>query len=210
MSKSLEAFTSWAIKNGKVSTPIGTFPGQCVSLVQQYLYQVFDIPFARRGNAKDFVPPTFVIVKGDYKPGDIIRYGASYGGGYGHIGYIDHNGRFVDQNGSNAYHVGTRSVPFSGYSRIYRPTRAFKLKNTVIPTPAPKPAYPKNITVTGTCFVRSAPRTDAKLAGTGKLVAGNTFVSVGLVAGQVFNGNNLWHKSSKGNYVWSGNTNVRK
>ena len=36
------------------------------------------------------------------------------------------------------------------------------------------------------------------------LVKGNTFTAVGTVAGETVNGNNIWYKSAKGNYVWSG------
>lgn len=208
---SLESFTSWAIRQGKVSNPNGTYPGQCVSLIQQYLAQVFGIPYAPRGNAKDFVPPTFTKLPAgtQRRPGDIIRYGKNYGGGYGHIGYIDHLGRFVDQNGSAALHVGVRNAPFGNINAVFRPTRAFKVKNAIIPVPPAKPAYPRNVVVTEPANVRSAPRTNAPLAGSKQLKPGDVFTSVGLVDGTSVSGNNKWHKSTKGNYVWSGNTNVR-
>lgn len=212
MSKSLESFTAWAIRAGKVSNPgVNTYPGQCVSLIQEYLSQVFGVPYAPRGNAKDFVPPTFqkLPASTQRRPGDIIRYGRGYGGGYGHIGYIDHLGRFVDQNGSAALHVAVRLSPFSGIDCVFRPTRAFQVKNVIVPVPAPKPAYPRNVVVTEPANVRNAPSTRAPLAGSKSLKPGDVFTSVGLVAGTSVSGNNLWHKSTKGNYVWSGNTNVK-
>lgn len=75
----------------------------------------------------------------------------------------------------------------------------------------PKPAYPRTVTVTspGGANVRSAPKVTAPLSGSKSLVKGDTFTSVGLVTGDNVTGNNKWHKSSKGNYVWSGNTNVK-
>lgn len=212
MSKSLESFTSWAIRAKQVSNPtVNTYPGQCVSLIQEYLSQVFGIPFAKRGNAKDFKPPTFqqLTSSTQRRPGDIIRYGKNYGGGYGHIGYIDHLGRFVDQNGTAAMHVGVRLQPFGGINAVFRPTRGFQVKNIVIPVPPAKPAYPRNVVVTEPANVRSAPRLNAPLAGSKILKPGDVFTSVGLVDGQSVGGYTKWHKSSKGNYVWAKNTNVR-
>lgn len=212
MSKSLESFTSWAIRAKQVSNPtVNTYPGQCVSLIQEYLSQVFGIPYAKRGNAKDFVPPTFQQLPAgtQRRPGDIIRYGKNYGGGYGHIGYIDHLGRFIDQNGTAAMHVGVRLQPFAGINAVFRPTRGFKVKNVIIPVPPAKPAYPRNVTVTEDAYVRNAPKLSAPLSGSRKLKPKDVFTSVGLVPGSSVRGNNLWHKSTKGNYIWSGNTNVR-
>ena len=85
---SLEEFENWALSQGQVANPNGTYPGQCVSLTQQYLDKCYGIPYAPRGNAKDFIPPKFHRLSGtsDLQPGDIVRYGANYGGGYGHIG----------------------------------------------------------------------------------------------------------------------------
>ena len=44
-----------------------------------------------------------------------------YGGGYGHIGLIDVNGRWYDQNGVKKLAIGYRDTPFSGYVCILRP-----------------------------------------------------------------------------------------
>ncbi len=35
----------------KLANPNGSYPGECVSLIQQYLYQRLDIPFQNRGKA---------------------------------------------------------------------------------------------------------------------------------------------------------------
>jgi len=66
---------------------------------------------------------------------------------------------------------------------------------------------PRTITVNiDALMVRSAPNTTAPLAGSQRLVRGNTFVAVGWQAGENVNGENRWWLSSKGNYVWSGGT----
>lgn len=121
MSESLQSFTSWAKAKGVVANPNGSYAGQCVSLVQQYLYRCYDVPYRARGNAKDFVPPKFHKVSGNYQAGDILRYGANYGGGYGHIGLIDEIGWWLDQNGVKRRAVGTSRYPFSGWNAVYRP-----------------------------------------------------------------------------------------
>jgi len=132
---SLQQFREWAVKNGKVANPDGSYKGQCVSLIQQYLKQVFGIPYKPRGNAKDFVPPGFVRVS-NLRPGDIVRYGSNYGGGYGHIGLIDDTGAYLDQNGIRVLAVGRQGKPFSGIQAIFRPTKKFNVKT-------PKPSKPK-------------------------------------------------------------------
>lgn len=202
---SLQQFREWAVKNRSVANPDGSYKGQCVSLCQQYLKQVFNIPFRARGNAKDYVPPGFVRVS-SLKPGDIVRYGSNYGGGYGHIGLIDDTGAFLDQNGTRVLAVGRRSTPFSGINAIFRPTKKFSVKTP----PAPKPKYPRKVTVTVPKLnVRAKPTSKSPLAGSKTLKKGDVFTSVGLVAGEKVAGNNKWHKSSRGNYCWSGGTNVK-
>lgn len=68
----------------------------------------------------------------------------------------------------------------------------------------------KTVTVTGPANVRKRPSTSAPLSGSKRLKKGDKFTSVGLVKGTNVNGNNKWHKTSKGNFVWSGNTNVKR
>jgi len=203
---SLQQFREWAVKNGKVANPDGSYKGQCVSLVQSYLTQVFAIPFKPRGNAKDFTPPGFVRVS-NLRPGDIVRYGSNYGGGYGHIGLIDDTGAFLDQNGIRVLAVGRQGKPFSGINAIFRPTKKFNVKT---PKPVAKPKYPRSVTTTSAANVRKKPSIKAPLSGSKTMPKGSVFTSVGLVSGDKVSGNNKWHKSSRGNYVWSGNTNVRR
>lgn len=206
MAKSLQQFREANPVAKRVANPNGTYPGQCVSLIQQYLLQVFNIPFKARGNAKDFVPPGFVRVS-SLRPGDIVRYGRNYGGGYGHIGLIDDTDTYLDQNGVRVLAVGRRSSPFTGIEAIFRPTKKFNVKT---PKPAPKPKYPRNVTVTAAKLnVRDKPTSKSPLSGSKTLKKGDVFVSVGLVTGEKVAGNNKWHKSSRGNYLWSGGTNVK-
>ena len=124
----LEKFGAWALDQGSVGNPeVNTYKGQCVSLIQQYLYRVFGIPYKARGNAKDWVrnPLPDVLEKLPntvaLQPGDILVYGSNYGRGYGHIALIDINGKFYDQNGVKKLAVGYQDKPFSGYVCVLRP-----------------------------------------------------------------------------------------
>lgn len=128
MAKSLEQFRKWALATGSVANPDGSYLGECVSLVQQYLYQVFDIPFAAHGDAKDFTPPTFERITGAPKPGDILRYGTNIGDDNGHVGLIDDLGKWLDQNTVKPQTVGETDKPPEGYDSIWRPTKAFSIR----------------------------------------------------------------------------------
>ena len=52
----LREFEKWALTQGSVANPEPDygFKGQCVSLIQQYLYNVCGIGFKARGHAKDW------------------------------------------------------------------------------------------------------------------------------------------------------------
>lgn len=117
----LAEFKDWAATQGQVGNPgtadkdnpIGTYPGQCVSLVQQYLDKVFGIPYQPRGNAKDWPTNPNVLSLfdkvSDIQPGDIIVYGANFGNGDGHIG-VAFNGQLLEQNGRIPLRVDVGSV----------------------------------------------------------------------------------------------------
>lgn len=176
---SLQQFREWATSVGQTGNPSGdSYRGQCVSLVQQYLNQVFDIPYAARGNAKDFAAPTFTKYPGNVGrlPGDIIRYGSNYGGGYGHIGIIDDNGQFLDQNGTVAMRVGIRAVPFGGIESVWRPTQGFNVKTPLPPQPSGdgrKGAKGTARVLVANLNVRSEPSTGAPVVAS--YAAGQTF-----------------------------------
>jgi len=53
-------------------------------------------------------------------------------------------------------------------------------------------------------MVRTQANQNAPLGGNGTLYKGDTFVSNGTVIGENVSGNNIWYRSLKGNYVWSG------
>lgn len=136
MAKSLQQFREWAIIAKSTGNPSGgSYHGECVSLIQQYVNQVFNQPYKARGHAYYYVPPTFKRMPANtkLKPGDIVRYGTNYGYGYGHIGMIDDRGLYLDQNGVVARKIGTRKTPFIGIESVWRPTKKFNVK-----TPKPK------------------------------------------------------------------------
>lgn len=122
-------FGATMMASGRVGNPqVGTYIGQCVSLIQQYLYLCFCVDYAPRGNAKDFVPPKFHrVTDGTIQKGDIIRYGSNYGGGYGHIGMIVWSGNYMDQNGVRPLAIGKRSTPFAGIESVWRPDNGIEL-----------------------------------------------------------------------------------
>lgn len=68
--------------------------------------------------------------------------------------------------------------------------------------------FPVNVTVISAVKVRSGPHTTSALSGTKYLVAGDVFVAVNKVVGDMVDGINEWWVTSKGNYVWSGATRV--
>lgn len=200
----LAEFGSWGLAQGSVANPAPNYKykGQCVSLIQQYLYLVFGIPFQAHGNAKDWaynVPAGFTKLSPNValQRGDILVYGSNYGGGYGHIGLIDVNMKYYDQNGIKALAVGYRDKPFGGYICVLRPNNQAKLGlNTS-----------SSFTVRvdkAEAAVRCQPNSKSALAGTRILKRGNTFKAVGTVIGENVGSNNIWFKSAKGNYVWSG------
>ncbi len=74
--------------------------GQCVTLVQNYIYSCFGQPYTARGNAVDWIQ-TYVAeglgyTTSDQQTGDIIVF-PNEASGYGHIGiWVD--GKIYDQN----------------------------------------------------------------------------------------------------------------
>lgn len=125
----LEAFGSWALGQGSVANPEpnNKYKGECVSLVQQYLYRVFNKPFQAYGNAKDWANNypkdyfTKLNANAGYQRGDVLVYGENRGNGYGHMGIIDCNYKWLDQNGIKSKTVAYKDKPFSGYVCILRP-----------------------------------------------------------------------------------------
>ena len=133
----LREFGDWGLKMESVGNPeVNTYVGQCVSLIQQYLYKVFNIPYKPRGNAKDWeyvnIPGFKKISKYEaLEKGDILVYGSEYGNGYGHLGLIDYNMNFYDQNGFKKLKVAYSKTPFSGYRCILRADDKSKFENNI-------------------------------------------------------------------------------
>ena len=128
-------FGSWGLKQGSVANPApnNKYKGQCVSLIQQYLYKVFGKSFKAYGNAKDWAnnyPKSYftkLSKSTKLQPGDVLVYGKNYGGGYGHIGLIDARNKWYDQNGVKKKAIGYKDKPFSGYVCVLRPKNQDKL-----------------------------------------------------------------------------------
>lgn len=96
----------------------GTYTGECVSLISQYLYRVHGIATGAWGNAVDYraggTGGNQLQARGfqwststSFQDGDILVWG----GGYGHIG-IWHAGQVYDQN--DARHTPARTANYSG------------------------------------------------------------------------------------------------
>lgn len=158
MAKSLQEFREWSVAKGsKIGNPnlFQTYRGECVSLVQQYLYQVFGIAYKARGNANAFVPPNFTRKTGVApKPGDILRYQYGKGGAgrLGHIGLVDDEGLFLNQNHNGDKKVYRTAIP-AGYE-LFRPTMAFTVKK---PAPASTPVPKPKVKVYGTKYINNDP-----------------------------------------------------
>lgn len=119
----LDQFKQWALSQGQVAKTDGGYPGQCVSLINQYLSKVYGIQAGAWGDAKDWATNKSVAQYfdrvNDMQPGDIIVYPGSFGGGYGHIAIYLGGNQMLDQNGSNNLRVAVRQV-WPGYSAILR------------------------------------------------------------------------------------------
>lgn len=124
MADTLDSFQKWALAQGTVGKATdGGFVGECVSLVNQYLYRVYGISAGAWGNAKDWATNGSVAGyfdrEGSPSAGDIVVYGANYGGGVGHIGISLGNGVLLDQNWNNDGRIRTHALP-TGYIAVLR------------------------------------------------------------------------------------------
>ncbi len=203
----LKEFGDWALREVSVANPPPNYKykGECVSLIQQLLYRVLNIPFKARGNAKDWATNADVLkyfnkLSSDtrLKKGDILVYGSNYGGGYGHLGFIDANGKYFDQNGINLRKVGYRDNPFNGYICVLRSKENMRIDDiNEFWVRVDKPE----------ANVRVEPNTTSNIViqpgGLDCLKNGDKFKAIGIVDGESINGNNKWYQSAKGNYVWS-------
>lgn len=196
--------------NGKSFDYDGVAGVQCVDLAKMYLDKVFGIKAGAWGNAKDYYEnfynlplknsftriantPSFVPQKGD-----IVVWGAGLGNKYGHIAIATGEG---NTNIFYSYDLnwGSKIVRrvqhnYKGFLGVLRPNDQSKINNS----------FWVRVDKAKAC-VRNQPNSKAgALAGSRYLYQGNTFEAVGTVIGENVSGNNVWYKSWKGNYVWSG------
>jgi hypothetical protein len=102
--KTLTQFKDWAVRAGAVSNPtVNTYLGECVSLVQEYINQVYGIPYQARGHAKDWATNGNVLSYfdkvGSPQAGDIGVSGATKTNPYGHIWVYLSPTQVLEQNG---------------------------------------------------------------------------------------------------------------
>ena len=123
----LREFEAWALAQGSVANPEPDFgfKGQCVSLIQQYLYQVCGIPFKARGNAKDWANNIIegwdkFDINNSLKAGDILVYTT---GKYGHIVIVNADLKCLEQNWNYNKKVTVSEIR-KGYSCILRSKKA--------------------------------------------------------------------------------------
>jgi hypothetical protein len=110
-----------------IANPDGSYLGECVSLVRQYLEQVHNIRTGAWGNAIDYrlgaSGGNQLAARGftwhtdrNFQDGDILVFGQNSQaatGVFGHIG-IWHNGQLYDQN--NGWRANPRTANYSPYS----------------------------------------------------------------------------------------------
>ena len=126
----LREFEKWALAQGSVANPEPDFgfKGECVSLIQQYLYQVCGIPFKARGNAKDWANNIIegwdkFDISNSLKAGDILVYTT---GKYGHIVIVNADLKCLEQNWNYNKKVTVSEIR-KGYSCILRSRKAIDI-----------------------------------------------------------------------------------
>ena len=200
----LREFENWALAQKSVGNPTeeGSYKGECVSLVQQYLNKVHNIPFKARGNAKDWANieiEGFTKLTGNIVlyAGDILVY--NYGR-YGHIALITVDSKMLEQNKNGNRIITAGDIDFN-YVCVHRPNK--------IDLGREEEVFQVRVDKEKAC-VRTEPNTSSEIvkqpSGRNYLAKGVVFNAVDIVDGEdpYGNGNNKWYKSQKGNYVWSG------
>lgn len=177
----------------------GGYLGQCVSLINQYCWRVLSVPAGAWGHAiswgklgNPYVAKYFdrLNVSATPKRGDILVYGAAFGGGLGHIEIYLGGGLSLYQNRNYTGTVGV-GRRLSGYYAILRK----KLSTN--------PSLPLART-TGVANVRKTPKiSKGNIVKT--LPRGYEFHFKRLVSGQNIDGNPYWYKTKHDQYIWSGN-----
>ena len=133
LKKFIEKHTGEAVANPEE----GSFKGECVSLVQMYIYECHGVGFKARGNAKDYCQTLIneglatKVTNPQY--GDIIGwYADSNIGKYGHVAiYLDKNTCFDQSNGQRK--TAQKRKPLAG-ADIY-----VRMKHALVPDEVVKP-----------------------------------------------------------------------
>lgn len=100
----LQEFISWSNGQRLGKYNDGQFPGQCVSLINQYCWRVLDVPAGAWGNAKDWASTDNTAVMRyfdhvtDMQAGDILVYPATPTNADGHIEIYIGNNQSLQQN----------------------------------------------------------------------------------------------------------------
>jgi len=126
LNMNLKEFENWAVAQKQVGNPNAevSYKGECVSLIQQYLSKVHNIPFKARGNAKDWAN---IQIEGfdklspnnALKSGDILVYDT---GKFGHLVIMTLEGKALQQNKGGNRIITVEDVE-SGYVVIHRPKK---------------------------------------------------------------------------------------
>lgn len=121
----LDQFENWALQQGQVSKYTdAAFPGQCVSLINQYLGRVYGIMAGAWGDAKDWANNGQVNQYFDHvsspQAGDIGIMGSNFGNGYGHIFIYLSPNTIIEQNGRVPLRVSTGSAYYSPIAILRR------------------------------------------------------------------------------------------
>lgn len=201
----MDIFTFFKQYNRKMAVPKvdGGYPGECVSLINQYCHKVLNVPAGAWGNAKDWATNSiqrnyFNLINGAPQVGDLIVWGGDYGGGYGHIAICAGNGKVFDQNGG----AGTSTC---GYSDEY-PRRIAVLR--------PKNGLPntirRGVVIADVLNVRRSPTTKSEIvkdanAGipNGTLKKDDVVVFKNQVRGEFYGVSDMWYLTRSGYYVAS-------
>ena len=125
----LQEFYTWAHGQGTVTNMQGTYPGQCVSLISQYLNKCFGLSPGAWGNAVDYwtnTNPNILtkfnkIPTTSFENGDILVWGkGAWTSNYGHIA-IWYNGKLFQQNYNNTLRISDNPFFSYGFLGVLRP-----------------------------------------------------------------------------------------
>lgn len=122
----LSEFTNWANGQSLPKYNDGQFPGECVSLINQYCYRVLNVPAGAWGNAKDWATNAtalkyFTKVSTPQR-GDVLVYPATKTNPDGHIEIYLGNNQSLQQNRflDRKTHIST---VWPGYTAVLRPNK---------------------------------------------------------------------------------------